>query len=144
MHFTACRIWLAKKKLKKALNKKVSWFFGPFLGGVGGSTPHPPYWRCLVLSITLVLSLILSSSRTSFISISFFSDISSFNLVIVSPVLSTLWSLLRGLSWWTTPSPVWFSSILLCPQLYPLFPLVLQSKCSVLQFIERKWNKLPW
>ena len=34
---------ISEKKLKKALNKKVSWFFGPSLGGVGGgSTPHPP------------------------------------------------------------------------------------------------------
>ena len=32
---------IIEKKLKKALNKKVSWFFGPSLGGVGGSTPHP-------------------------------------------------------------------------------------------------------
>ena len=33
---------ISEKKLKKALNKKVSWFFGPSLGGVGGSTPTPP------------------------------------------------------------------------------------------------------
>ena len=32
---------ISEKKLKKALNKKVSWFFGPFLGGRGGSTPTP-------------------------------------------------------------------------------------------------------
>ena len=30
---------ISEKKLKKALNKKVSWFFGPSLGGVGGTTP---------------------------------------------------------------------------------------------------------
>ena len=44
---------ISEKNLKKALNKKVSWFFWPSLGGVGGSTPHPllaipaPNWVCI-------------------------------------------------------------------------------------------------
>ena len=33
---------ISEKKLKKALNKKVSWFFGPSLGG-GGRGVLPPY-----------------------------------------------------------------------------------------------------
>ena len=51
MHITACRIRLAKKNLKKALNKKVSWFFWPSLGG-RGVVPPPPIgdpWSCLIM-----------------------------------------------------------------------------------------------